>query len=147
MTSEEAAYLAGFIDVDGCITIVRNKNVNGAYLYRPYILFMHTNKGVLDWISLLVEAGTVLSYKGLKDNHKARHTLRLSRNDSVRRILPTIYPHLQIKHKQADLVMEFIDSRSDAKIVTGRGAKGKTSYTERELEIYKEIRVLNKRGI
>ena len=105
ISKTEAAYLAGFIDADGNIGIVRRTTSHDGrkYLYiRPVVQIGQSKRGILDWISDLV-GGTV----GVHCQH-GFYNLRFHAG-TIRWLLPQLLPYLKVKKRQAEIVLEFTD--------------------------------------
>lgn len=77
--------------------------------------------------------------------HKPAYVIEVCRKDAILSILRVIQDKLKIKQAQAKLMIEFFESRGNAKHL-GIG-KGITPYTQRELEIVKEMKQLNHKGV
>jgi len=142
-------YLAGFIDGEGYIGITFQRKKETHYQsasarYHPYLIITNNNYEILNDIKNFIGSGHI--YKLSRSyNHKQGFQYKLTELESLKRILDLIQPYLKIKQKQCELLLTFIDLRKNAKIITGRGYRGVTSYTTEE-EIYQKLLSLNKRG-
>ena len=140
LTNTEAAYIAGYLDGDGCISLQikpRNKNDNRhMYHFHASISFADERIKVLDWINSKVNN---LGYIE-RERTGARHLIYSA--NVARWMLPQIKPYLVLKDKQADLMIEFLLMTSSVK-----GGKIKTEMWLRNmrkyLDIYFHIRCLN----
>lgn len=141
------AYLAGFVDADGCISLTRNKKNNSALS----LSISNTNKEVLDWICILTKMGVVKKvHYSPSQQCWERHRCRVQwvwkvKNNGMRYILPKIIPYLIVKKRQAILTNEFlaISSRGNY-IPINQKVKDRI---KRRNEIIDEMKYLNHGGI
>jgi len=126
------AYLAGLIDGEGTITVV--KEVKGTA--RPTLVIVNTNKEVLQWVKDNLNQGNLYNKGHEKEGWKDRWAWS-SRGKHIKPILENILPFLKIKHQQAKLVLEFIELRD----FYAYKIKG---FAPEELEIVRQIYNLNK---
>lgn len=93
-------------------------------------------RGPLDWIVHMCGSGDMVRYET-----RELYNLRFHAN-SMRELLPQIYPYLRLKNRQAEIVMDFL-KRSTVK-------NNGVALSEKEKEIrtvmWEECRDLNKRG-
>lgn len=147
------AYLAGFIDGEGCITFSigkRNKAcyANGGRLKCPKDMFyllpsvqiVNTSLGVLEYIRSQLGYGTIFEgIKKKKKNHKIQYGLYFNQQRLILRLLKNIMPYLQIKGEQAKLMVEYCNRR----IKEGKGRNH--PYKPRDKEIALLVQDLNHR--
>lgn len=131
MRNLSLAYIAGFVDGEGCISLgSRNKNNST----RVTIEIAQNKREVLDWIVSELGFGRVYTKK-----YKHGNTYCLSIFAKEGRIfIPLIFPYLIVKSKQAALLLKFYS------IIDNKTYKSK----EREILInscIKNFRELNKR--
>lgn len=102
----EIAYIAGFIDGDGCINaqIIRRKEYRLGFQIRISITFYQCTKGYwfLLYIQKLVPGGTL---RKRKDGISEYTLVRLQ---MVQDLCELLRPYLKIKHRQAVLVIEIV---------------------------------------
>lgn len=143
-------YIAGFVDGEGYIGLTFQRKKETSYQsasvhYHPYLIITNNNYEILNDIKNFVGSGHIYespqSYK-----QKQSFQYKLTKMEPLESLLQVIHPHLRLKQEQCKLLLGFIDTRKNAKIITGRGHRGATSYTIEE-EIYKTLLNLNKRGI
>jgi hypothetical protein len=130
---EDIAYMAGFIDGEGTITL--NLGSSGKW-WSPYVGVINTDFNVMDFFAKIF--GRRASLK--KDK-------RLGRNDAygveitslreVYEFLQIIYPYLRVKKEQAKLLLEYCKLRL---------ARFQQPLNAQEREIVEKIRELNRRG-
>lgn len=103
LTNEEAAWLAGLIDGDGCLTYSNDKR-NGAI--RPILSIANTHENTMKWIHKRLELSKLIKSK---DNWRPRFSIGISAFRTLKYLLLQIAPYLRIKKKQAKLMLEFIE--------------------------------------
>jgi hypothetical protein len=111
----DAAYLAGFMDGEGSISIVKTygikRHVNGDKVknirFHLHMKIANTNRGVLDWICGKF-GGQVYAKKECSSQWKPRFDWVLIGNKNMERVLLAILPYLHIKHRQALIALEFV---------------------------------------
>lgn len=107
LTSEEAAYIAGFTDGEGLFTINRRRHVaNGhEYLgYSAYFELVNTDKSVMDWIHSKLGCTAKLIIQDLPSGKKA-YRIRSGARQSLQ-VAEMLLPYLQIKRKAAEVLLQ-----------------------------------------
>lgn len=154
-SKREKAYLwlAGFIDGEGYIGILRqrkkeNHRHSASLLYHPYLIISNNNLKVLQYIKRLIGYGYIHKKPNKEPNSRQQTSFqyKLARMDHLEAALKTMQPFFRLKQKQCKLLLAFIDSRKNAKRISGRGSRGIASYSKKDEEIYQKLRILNKRG-
>lgn len=148
MTNEEASYLAGVIDSDGCISVRRQqrKGRSRPIYYQGTISVVNRHWGLLEWIKEITGAKSIHI---LHDETKswARdewcQSYRWQANGRTGRdILIKIKPYLKVKIKQADLYIELYNLKQNV-------SNSKFKYnkvSDRYDEIVRLIMSYNKKG-
>jgi hypothetical protein len=142
MTATEAAYVAGFVDGEGTISVIKAKRRGNRAGYRlqPYFVIPNTNTEVLDAIIAMCGNGRLLQQTNpLLPTHKTLYSIRFSPNQ-IRHLLPQLMPYLIVKSKQAAYLMEFLGINTVGKRVFGE-------KQDRLDEICTAVRGLNQRGV
>ena len=142
MSPSEAAYLAGFIDGEGTITIwkARRKDQRGGYRLQPCLSVANTCLAALEAIQQMCGNGRLLQATNPHHpNHKPGYILKFSSNQ-IRHILPQVRPYLLIKAKQADYVLEYLASCKKGRNVTD-------AMRENGHRLRDAVKALNARGI
>ena len=133
-----ADIIAWTIATDGHISLIKHKCRSYlGFLLKPRIAVTNTESELINKLEKMVGGSKTQYYK---KNPKWKNGLRLQITSlkDVKYLLEKILPHLPIKRKRAKLLLEFCNSRLQ---------RGKhTHYSKRELEIFKEMKELNKRG-
>ena len=140
----ELAYLAGFLDGEGYIGILRHthKASKRGYTYEPIVKVVNTDRRPID--RYRSRFGGYLSLRHFPGkNNKDAHGWDLKNVKPVLAFLTTIRPYLWLKADQADAVIELCSS--------GYGMWGRKSVPDDECArreaLYDRIRVLNHRGL
>ena len=126
VTKEELAYLAGFVDGEGTISII-----SGGKYMRPTVVIANTDKTVLDFVRLHW-MGNIYSKKGWGNKSKEMHWVRIVNQHAIE-LINDLLPYLNQKIKQAKIVTKWYKT-----------IKNKKNQNNRFI---KQIRLLNKRGI
>ena len=150
LSETDKAWLAGFIDGEGYIGIVKGKKKAGPWnsdslIYHPWVIVTSTDTKVLEDIQLVVSTQKRASLSRTA-GQKAAYQVKITKFDDIVLLLEAVLPYLRLKQKQAKLLIEFCKYRDSVKIVTGRGSRGETSFGDVEENIYLQLRELNKRG-
>ena len=106
MSSEELAYIAGFLDGDGCVMaqLVRRKDYIYGYQIRTSIVFYQKlkNQEILHWLKSRLKIG----YIRHRNDGMAEYTIVGLKE--VKSILTTLLPYLRLKQKLSEQVLEII---------------------------------------
>lgn len=149
--SHELAWLAGIVDGEGCLDMskipyghtirlqTRVRVANTSELLMKRISNIAERLGIRFHISLDVYNRG----KKSRANFKPVYGMEIQNQTNCKKIISAILPYLVLKDKQANLMLEFINSRIN------RGARQgiKIPYNKRELTIAQEMRILNQRGV
>lgn len=104
MNMTEAAYIAGFIDGEGCISVKTGKRDARDYVLRLRIV--QTQYDVLFWIKTICGVGTI--YKRPIDHRHLKPVWELSFNGrDALFVLQQTYPFLKVKRLQAEAAFKF----------------------------------------
>jgi hypothetical protein len=144
ISSEDLAYIAGIVDGEGCIHIVKRNPTYRckSYSYNVLLNISNTDDDVLNWITTLIGVGNVNKIN-MENKPKYRKQMYQYQVASTRAIyfLKLILPYLHIKKEQALLAIEFNLTHADKK---GRKGKSKEHFIQQEM-YYTKMRKL-KRG-
>ncbi|MFH1959251.1 MAG: LAGLIDADG family homing endonuclease [Patescibacteria group bacterium] len=104
MTSQQRAYLAGFLDADGSMMIQLRPRKEMRFLFRPktIVVFYQNSKNheILKDLQQIIQAGYV--YK----RNDCMSELRVEGHQRVYELLRKLYKYLRFKHKRADLMLK-----------------------------------------
>ncbi len=130
----EKAYLAGIIDGEGTVTLMKHhKNETPT----PYVSVANNNLGLLQWIKNRI-GGTICSKKKRLPHHNDSYVWS-ARQDRAIRLLNDVKSYLIIKKPQADLITE------QYKSVTHRAGKYTLEMLNKKMKLVAKIRKLNQR--
>lgn len=130
----DAAYLAGLIDADGCISIFDHKRGSNVIT----LMLANSNIPTLEYLQSLWGGNVSVGPNKVNGKqYKDIGRLRWGSQAIIVDILYAIRPYMNIKSKQADLMLEWCQSRQNRPSHTA-------GYTERENEIAEQFRSLNK---
>ncbi len=132
-TTEEAAYLAGFVDGEGSITLYHHKLGNGEKRkFYPRLSVCNTDKSVMEYLHK--NWGGHLAWTQ-PDKNRPKGLWRLdwyARQDLLV-LLPLLIPYLHIKKKRCELLLLWCNLRSEH-------SNAYTRYTEKELQVAEQFR-------
>lgn len=100
LTDVDAAYLAGIIDGEGCITVAFTRG----YCMNWSITIYNNSRVLMDWIA--VRLNCPIHEKRKVGRQLPGFFIRINGNQKVRDLLKKILPHLVIKRDQAVLALE-----------------------------------------
>ena len=107
MANEELAYIAGFLDGDGCVMaqLVRRKDYIYGYQIRTSIVFYQKlkNQEILQWLKSRLNIG----YIRRRNDGMAEYTIVGLRE--VRDTLKTLLPYLRLKRELSEQVISIIE--------------------------------------
>lgn len=153
MQETDKAYIAGFLDADGCIVIDRQKRTNKhhrqSYYYVPRICIANRHRGVLDYINhmwgntgSLTKRNLNKANKNWSDAWQLRFSSRASYN-----YLKEILSYLIMKKTQAELVIEMGKLKAGTqKIDVRKRTQDYGLKSKRYNEIYHTVKNMNKTG-
>jgi hypothetical protein len=162
----DLGYIAGFFDGEGCISITRSKRKSGNINYNQYISIANTDLETLKWVTKTTNLGRVRRLEPPPPSERTEkwrqrpwmwskcYTWQVSSLAECYRFITDIGPHLKIKKKLAELLLEFIEIQHKKSKPTAI-RDHETGYfirrvvaerMPREEEIRIEIRRLNKKG-
>ena len=106
VSNEELAYIAGFLDGDGCVMaqLVRRKDYIYGYQIRTSIVFYQKsrNQEILQWLKKQLRVG----YIRYRNDEMAEYTIVGLRE--VEGVLKILLPHLRLKKRLAEEVLHLI---------------------------------------
>jgi len=142
-------YIAGFIDGEAYLGIIRKTSTRCTlgYYYKPVIKIAQTEHAglVLQLIKQKYGGNISKTRIPINANQRPSITLELTSGVRVNKVLEDVKNLLVVKLKQSEILRKFIKLPSMA--------KGKHSKDERlqidaiKTKLYKEMLVLNKRGV
>jgi len=129
LAPEQAAYIAGFIDGEGCITAsIRKGHMNGL------LEISSTDSAIIAWLLGVAGVGSVRSIRPRRRNSKPQKMWRVSLC-SVGSVLRQTLPFMRVRKVQAELLLKLADYEYPSRVVD--------SF---QVEAVAEFRRLNRRG-
>ena len=146
----KAAYLAGLWDGDGSITVWKwTRKDNGTERLVPSMVFVNTNPDLVEVAQEFLDTlGLHFNLHVIK-RPRAKDCFQLTSTNhaTLLKAAKALLPHLRGKKRQAELLIEFLESRKKQLSKTKNGKPSNTTkYIKREFEIEQEMRKLNGRG-
>lgn len=145
LTEVEKAWLAGFWDGEGSITIFTHTEKNGRNKICPTILVTNTHEGVIAHVvELLDRLGTSFAVNVQKkntDKHKDAYHVTTRNMQYIKVVLEAIYPYLVCKKPQATLMLRYVTKK-----MLQRETNGRPRYDDEDYEIQEECQAMNRRG-
>ena len=162
----DRAYIAGYLDGEGCITVIRAKRKGGNINYVPYISIANKDLTSLEWIVSVTGLGRVRRLNKTPENKRTEkwrqrpwmwsdcYTYGVHNLASCYRFIKEIGPFLKVKKEHAELLLEIMEIMADRE-PSGSIRDPETGYfirrlptelTDREHEIHDRFRELNSRG-
>ena len=140
---KDAAYIAGILDGEGCITLSKKKDptMKLGYGLRPHIMVTNTNKSLIKYLRDTTDLGIIYEGKLTNPKHKPNFRWQLW-SLQAQSLLKEVLPYLLIKRKQAELLLEYIDRCSGKK-----GGFLSASMLKYQAKTCDKMRKLNKRGL
>ena len=134
------AYIAGFIDGEGCIGLSSRRK--GSKRHYIYLRVANTNRKVLDYMKKYFQVGSiqVANTTWKRPNNKVAYYYQVVCRKAVT-ILKLLIPFLKLKQKQAKLAIKF-----QSKIAYLGYYNKNSKLFNWQYQFYKKMRSLNKRG-
>jgi len=129
LTPEQAAYVAGFVDGEGCITA----SIRKGYVY-GLLELCSTDFDVVDWLVATTGVGSVRKISARRKNAKPQRMWRVSLC-SVGSLLKQVIPHMRVRKGQAELLLKLAEYEYPSRLVDGF-----------QIEAVEKFRQMNRRG-
>jgi len=141
--AEDWAYVAGLIDGEANISLNAKKPSGGSvghttydFTLSPNITIVSADRKFLERLREKIGLGEVIS-QGTGFYERRSYGLRFDRLGEIKEVLTNCLPHMLLKKKLAELMLEYVNSRLANKNIH------RAPYTKRELEIVLEMAILN----
>ena len=144
-------YLSGFFDGEGSVGISKSKYENQiGYRLDPEINLRNTSfklmKEIQEFLKSKFGLEGLLQFRGGKDNHKDSWSLRFANLKAIEKFIGLFKGKAKLKEPQLLLLEEFVISRMGCEKMKTPQNLGLYGYTKRDIEIYEELKKLNRRG-
>lgn len=133
-------YLAGLLDTDGSFSIKKEKTGR----FSAQILLTQTDIRGINKIRRNIPFGTIFLVKAKTTQLGACYRFGIYRKEELKEILPLIIPYIQVKKRQAEMLLNFCKNQNV--VLHRRGGMPKEELDFRE-NCYKSILMLNKYGV
>ena len=109
LSSQQKAYLAGFIDGDGSIYVQAKQNTSYRYGFQiaPYIVLFQSAKDRINFQNLCSLIG--IGY--MRERKDGILEYIINRQEAILEILSAIGPHVILKRKQVSLMLQILDKK------------------------------------
>ena len=145
ISPEDLAYIAGFVDGEGTISILRyyksNYKEKRRMDWRAFVGINNTNKEVLEWIMLTVGAGN-LSKSNRREGYKTCWKYSLSGSNSII-FSQALLPYLKVKRTNALILIELGKTLANSYMPR----KTPEYIKEKREELTNQIQSINRRGL
>lgn len=154
LTQTQAAYLAGVIDGEGHIGLVKNaRHVGGSPTWDFRVHITNTKRAWLEELRTWVMNGGEIESVGqtitpIKSrlNKRPCYQLRL-RSKPARSLLGQVFPFLLLKRAHAELMLQYFDLAARRKNTTIPGRRCDPSVVAAMAGIHDQLKALNARGV
>lgn len=152
LTETELAYIAGIVDGEGSISLVRSthaKRTRGRYIY-PMVRVANTDRLLIEWLIAKTGCGAVRYSVQSGDRFKLVHHVGWAVSDAIE-LLKAIRPFLVIKAGRADLVLELDRVNRETLAAEGgyfgNGHPIPPELVQRRQRAFDELKALNAKGV
>ena len=136
LTEAEWAYIAGFFDGEGCITIVMSSRRSGN-VTTPRIYFAQKNLSVLDHISHILGFGRIYIKRPNKPGRDETHRLQITVRADIRTFCEGVLPYVFLKKSQVMLMLEYLNLPH-----SNRWSREWDGIIEQKLQYVERIKIL-----
>lgn len=141
--------IAWSMEWEGCFTISKAKRSRGnAFQYVPVVMLDNTRPILVEAFCQLVGYGKTYVHRRYKEiNRKDLFKWQLVNLKDVLRFCEEVLPYLITKRRQAEILLGFCRRRL---LVSRKGismSKGQITFTDEDDGDWREMKLLNKRGI
>lgn len=151
LTNEQAAYIAGIVDGEGSISLVKShaRRTRGRYVY-PLLRVANTDELLIDWLAITVGCGARQYRSAMDERCKNVFHICWASNEAIM-LLKQILPYLLIKRDRARLVIHLWDTNEQARVDAG-GYFGNHHrlpdwLVEKREEAFRLLAIANRRGV
>lgn len=142
LTETEKAYIAGLIDGEGCFNVSKQSHPRArkGFKITCRLLVVNTDASMMLWLLKTIGAGSIYTNEKIfNPKWKPVHRYYINGQQAVE-LTRLIVPYLQIKKKQAELLLSFPANYKNRCGLTDE------QYTIQD-KTYFQMKSLNKRGL
>lgn len=143
MTISDLAWMAGFLDGEGCVTISTRRKSNHSW-GAPLVTITNRDRKVLELFKATF-GGYIVEIQRKKPHHSQCWSY-MAFNAKARYLLIALRPYLKVKALHADVVLRFSDTMR-SRIPTGDIKPYTIEEHAKRDQIVAEIRNLNRKGV
>ncbi len=149
VTKEDAAWQAGFIDGEGCLTIAKQiRKGRPSPAYRASVTVCNTNQKLLQ--PFLKWGGNIYHMREKRNRWADAYTWHCA-DKSISAFLGCILPYLKGKRMQAKIILEFIENKKGFRRHSLGQGKGSAPLGAEEIKyrekLWLKIKSLNSKGV
>lgn len=146
----DSAYMAGLMDGEGTFCLERNTH-KGYVRYTPRISMGNTNQQIAEAFEVFCSKYDIAFYKSIRTFEKPLKPVwayEVKRMLMVKKFVALVMPYLRGKRRQAELLLQFVDSRldEDGNVSYKGNSRSKLGYPTWIDDIWVECRMLNGGG-
>ncbi len=143
LSLQDRAYIAGIFDGEGTAQIQthRAKGCRLGYNISPRISIPNNDKKLIDWLHIKIPEFTLWTRSPRKKTHATSYVLVITRADHIIDFVNQILSNLIVKREQCKLILEYCYMRLEKRKLNDRSPLGID-----EVEMYKKMKILNRRG-
>jgi hypothetical protein len=143
LSNSDAAYLAGLVDGEGCVSAWHRKAYSENRERNPSAMggvrIEMCAPDLVQWVRSITGLGKVYHLPARRVTHKDSWLWQPGLRESAQ-FLEALLPYLRLKRRQALLVIELAHIKAQSR-------RGRQHDLERQQGIVQEIQALNKRGL
>jgi hypothetical protein len=147
LSETQKAYLAGLIDGEGCVTILKHQGKNNrSPVYRAMLVVAMTSKETIEAIHTFTSVGTIHyeERNNKKETNCSVYRWQISVSTDLRGVLQAILPYLILKRGEVETVLEYLSLPSDPSM--GKGIPKPLFYTHKREAYYQRLHDVKTRG-
>jgi hypothetical protein len=145
----EIAYLAGLMDGEGSFSFSRS-DTKGYTRLTARISMGITDEKIADYFRYLMvkyDLHCFISVRKYEEPFKPVYNFSIQRMQSVKQFVELVLPFLKGKKRQAEILLEFVNSRLDSSgnVAYKGSSRSSLGYPSFIFDLWEELRVLNGR--
>jgi hypothetical protein len=141
----QRAYIAGYVDGEGCITLSRKKDPEArlGFCFRPHVHVANTHQKSLVMMQRWTGLGRVNHFRAEPDRNRKERWQWQIWSQQARQLLESIVPFLTIKKERAEILLDFL-RRCRRRPGSNRLSKREAAF---QIRTNARIKLLNHRGL
>jgi hypothetical protein len=153
MNKLTAAYVAGYLDGEGCFSIWYKKRESirkKGRIFECVIRVGCTDKPIIDWLQSSFGGSTsTMSKPGVGFHRSQAWQWALRSKPVMRDFIKHVLPYLRVKKREAQIMLEYLDTFKEENYISagGKGNRMKDWVFEKRTKLWQELSSLNKKGV